>query len=437
MSPLEHKLVTNMAVRLIRGTAGSGKTLVLTRRAQYLSAQQPAWRLCVLTFNNALAHSLEASLHGFSNVKVSTFHSLCKGLLKGYTDYKPQDVAGWLRANLRHFPAGADMGSEFVEQEIRWIKDMGFADRAMYLEAERHGRGRPLSQAQRQMLYDVVEAYHKYLAKQGFCDWGDIPYLVLQGMQEGRIQTGMYDAILIDEAQDFAPVWLKVVKYLINPESGLLFLCDDPSQSIYRYYSWQEKGIPVVGRTRWLRIPYRNTREIYQAAYEVIRRDEVLQKQLEQELGSAVVQPDIANSFVRSGPRPEVRCYANFDSEMLFVEAEIRRLLQDGVPAAQIAVLHRRTSGKNRLQQKLRGLGVHIDTFHGPKGLEFDVVFMTEMHETFNLGGEPTPEELSEERRLVYMAMTRPRQRLCMTYIGRWPEPLRDVLAYVDHIDCR
>jgi hypothetical protein len=44
-----------------------------------------------------------------------------------------------------------------------------------------------------------------------------------------------------------------------------LFLADDPMQSIYRYYSWREKGVPVAGRTRWLRIPYRNTREIYQA----------------------------------------------------------------------------------------------------------------------------------------------------------------------------
>ena len=38
--------------------------------------------------------------------------------------------------------------------------------------------------------------------------------------------------------------------------SGLLFMADDPAQSIFRYYSWRERGIPVVGHTRRLHVPY-------------------------------------------------------------------------------------------------------------------------------------------------------------------------------------
>ena len=102
----------------------------------------------------------------------------------------------------------------------------------------------------------------------------------LESIKRGRAATKTYDAILIDEAQDWAPSWLQVVNQLLDPQHGLLFLADDPSQSIYRYFSWKEKGVDVVGRTRWLRVPYRNTYEIYQAAYSMIANHEEIQGSL-------------------------------------------------------------------------------------------------------------------------------------------------------------
>jgi len=81
----------NASIRLVRGTAGSGKTLVLTRRAIYLAAQNPEWRICVLTFNDKLARLLEANLRGYGNVKVSTFSKLCSALLRDYRPYSGLD----------------------------------------------------------------------------------------------------------------------------------------------------------------------------------------------------------------------------------------------------------------------------------------------------------------------------------------------------------
>ncbi len=56
------------------------------------------------------------------------------------------------------------------------------------------------------------------------------------------------------------------------------------------------------------------------------------------------------------------------------------------------------------------------------------------MQETFSDGAEASEEQVSEERRLVYMAMTRARQRLYLNYEGRWPQPLKSVLEYVDRV---
>jgi superfamily I DNA/RNA helicase len=51
------------------------------------------------------------------------------------------------------------------------------------------------------------------------------------------------------------------------------------------------------------------------------------------------------------------------------------------------------------------------------------------MEETFREGMARSPRAMSAERRLVYMAMTRARQRLYLSYRGRWPEALAGVVG--------
>ncbi|RLC74879.1 MAG: hypothetical protein DRJ03_31205 [Chloroflexi bacterium] len=425
-------LMHNFSIRLVRGVAGSGKTLVLTQRAKYLAAQYPEWKIAVLTYNNRLTENLQASFKGVSNVKVTNFHKVCKILLDGYVEWRtPHNPDGWLNHNRKQWSVIQELGSDFVRDEIKWIKDIGIASRVDYLDVQRKGRGRGLQRERREQIYDVLESYATWLKINNSYDWGDVPHLVLKGIEAKEIEPETYDAVFIDEAQDFAPSWIEVVKCLLKPDSGLIFMTDDPSQSIYRYYSWQEKGIPVVGRTRWLRVPYRNTREIYQAAYEVIREDKVLKHNLEEQLGMTL-EPDLNSAYLRSGPRPQMRGFRSPDAEFTFIRTQIEWLMQRGSDAREIAVLHRRKSGISKLQSALQGLGVEVSTFHALKGLEFEVVFLSQMQHTFPEGILNSEQSLSGERRLVYMAMTRARERLYLSYEGHWPKPLENICDYTD-----
>ncbi len=83
-----------------------------------------------------------------------------------------------------------------------------------------------------------------------------------------------------------------------------------------------------------------------------------------------------------------------------------------------------------------QGGKITLMTVHGAKGLEFDTVLLTGMEEEmfpyrgFDPGGE---EEMEEERRLAYVAITRARRRLVMTHTEtrqifgttRWGRPSR------------
>jgi superfamily I DNA/RNA helicase len=72
--------------RIIRGVAGSGKTLILAFRAEYLAraASKPVLILC---FANGIAGRLEDAMQerGVEDrVQVRTFHSWCYQMLKTY-----------------------------------------------------------------------------------------------------------------------------------------------------------------------------------------------------------------------------------------------------------------------------------------------------------------------------------------------------------------
>lgn len=433
--PIDERMIRSYGIRLVRGIAGSGKSLVLTQRAKYLASQYPEWKIGVITFNDDLASVLEANLRGFGNIKTMTFHSLCSYLWRTCNVWKqPENSIGWIKNHKEDYPVINKLGSEFLANEINWLKDLGIYSREEYQITDRRGRGQQLRLQKnsdiRNQIFDVLEGNNLYLSEKSSWDWCDVPNRISQAISDGFIKPDYFEAILIDEAQDFAPSWITLIKQVLQPKIGLLFMADDPSQSIYRYFSWKEKGVSVVGRTKHLRIPYRNTYEIHTAAYELIRGDEILQRTLREE--GVLLDPDFESVSMRHGPRPLMKKFNNFNEEVIYIRDEVNRLFQNGYKPKQIAVLHRRKKGISKLKNELSKLEINIDTMHAYKGLEFEVIFLSQMHETFQSENE---NELSDESRLVYMAMTRARQQLNMGYQGKLPNHLNRLQNVVDFIN--
>ncbi len=91
----------------------------------------------------------------------------------------------------------------------------------------------------------------------------------------GEGDAGRFDAILIDEGQDFAASWFKcAVNALKDPAGSDLVIAYDKSQNLYKRapISWRPLGVVIKGgkggsRTTRLSINYRNTKEIIAAAF--------------------------------------------------------------------------------------------------------------------------------------------------------------------------
>ncbi len=68
--------------RIIRGVAGSGKTLVLTYRARYFAEHFPSTHILLLCFNRPLFAALKKEVAGTSNIKVKTVDALAYELVE-------------------------------------------------------------------------------------------------------------------------------------------------------------------------------------------------------------------------------------------------------------------------------------------------------------------------------------------------------------------
>ena len=80
----QERLARNLGggYRLIRGVAGSGKTLVLTHLAKHFGELLPTWRILLLCFNRALSHALAAEVKIAANVQTRTLDGLAYGMIE-------------------------------------------------------------------------------------------------------------------------------------------------------------------------------------------------------------------------------------------------------------------------------------------------------------------------------------------------------------------
>jgi superfamily I DNA/RNA helicase len=333
---------------------------------------------------------------------------------------------------------------QFLQDEFEWMKDYQVLEREQYLEIPRTGRKKSLGKSERELVFDIFEQYQLLLQRDNREDWAGVPARVLEAIQQGAVAVPRFDAILIDEAQDFAPTWFEVLRSLLNPETGIIYMAADSTQRIYRKVTWKSLGLNVVGRSRVLRRAYRNTYEIAFAAYQLISQNEYLIQDLRED-EEGLLEPDFDTRSMPHGDYPILAKCKDSQDEFEFIAKEIQRLLHFGYEPGEILVLCRRTTQVTNCLASLRsydlpvahlkddssnpGKYLSVGTLHAAKGLEFRVVFILHLDSLFQHSGMVAPADAEmiqvEELRLLYVGMTRARERLYLTYKRQLPEPLQ------------
>jgi superfamily I DNA/RNA helicase len=245
--------------------------------------------------------------------------------------------------------------------------------------------------------------------------------------------------VLIDEAQFFAPIWFEIIKGVLAPQHGQLFMVADPSQGfLKRHQSWLSSGLSVRGRAQRLEKCYRTTREILAFA---TRFYQLRLPGDDEAMMTANLQ------IAPAGLPPEVIPLTSAQDELARVVSEIQALRAQGVPLEHILVIHTDWQGATRALERLRAeFGatqvahprhaaaephIRVCQLDSATGLESPIVFLMGAHRlveaegSLRLAEEERAERVRDTTRRLYMAMTRAGQRLVLTYSGEIPAFLR------------
>ena len=443
-------------LHLVNGVAGSGKSLILLYRAHLLRELYPDKRILVLTHNKPLSHDLRsryqrlrAKSRTSEKTEWKTFHGWCHALWpKSQPAYQTIGMSfrnDLIRSAWQAQLQNTVLSESILQEEIDWYKDRMLFSRADYLSADRAGRGFALNEVLRNKVYDALEAYDHELAARHLSDWGDVPRRIWQLIQTGKMTLPIYDIVLVDEAQFFAPIWFEIIKRTLKPRVGHLFLAADPTQGfLKRRQSWLASGLDVRGHSSRLQKSYRTTREILSFAA-------LLYRSSLPEDDDDIVVPDLLD--MPNGVLPEVIPLTSEQDEITRVTREIHALVQASVPLDHILVIHANYQGRNHLQERLEKLlgphtavdpknltqGPHIRvcTLNAATGLESPIVFLVGMHELYGIeqsiriSDQERLELVRDNTRKIYMAITHAGQRLVMTYVGALPETLRQVYGTI------
>ena len=321
---------------------GSGKTLVITRRVEYLIKKygvRPE-QILVITFTKAAAKEMRERFARITKedrfpVTFGTFHGIYYGILKWAYRMNASNIFSEEEKMmlLREVIAGMELEIEDEKEFLQGIASEIGQIKNNRLSLEKYESSNCSDQMFCQ-IYEEYERRRKLLKKIDFDDMLVLCYELFQKRPDIlQMWQKKFQYILIDEFQDINQVQYDVIRMLALPENNL-FIVGDDDQSIYRFRGARpeimlgfSKDYPNA-KSIILDVNYRSTKAVVSAARRVIERNK---NRYQKEIITVNEQGD--NVHIQEVRHPV--------EESHYVREQIAKAVAAGTEPSQIAVLYR------------------------------------------------------------------------------------------------
>ena len=321
---------------------GSGKTLVITRRVEYLIKKygvRPE-QILVITFTKAAAKEMRERFARITKedrfpVTFGTFHGIYYGILKWAYRMNASNIFSEEEKMmlLREVIAGMELEIEDEKEFLQGIASEIGQIKNNRLSLEEYESSNCSDQMFCQ-IYEEYERRRKLLKKIDFDDMLVLCYELFQKRPDIlQMWQKKFQYILIDEFQDINQVQYDVIRMLALPENNL-FIVGDDDQSIYRFRGARpeimlgfSKDYPNA-KSIILDVNYRSTKAVVSAARRVIERNK---NRYQKEIITVNEQGD--NVHIQEVRHPV--------EESHYVREQIAKAVAAGTEPSQIAVLYR------------------------------------------------------------------------------------------------
>jgi hypothetical protein len=428
----------------VSGGPGTGKTVVALHRAHRL-AMRGAGQVLLTTFTSTLADSLSAgakllvdSPDVAERIDVQHVDRLAHRVFREKFGApamlsSAEERQLWAQIIRR---LGLSSTEAFLADEWRQVvlaQDVKTAEQ--YLASKRSGRGRPLQSRQRAQTWQAISDFtaelqaHKRWTHETVCA-AATDILRLQS-------TKPYRHVVVDEAQDFSPWQWRLIRAAVPSADDDIFIAADPHQRIYNHrVSLRDVGISVAGRSTKLNLNYRTTAEILSWSLGLLKGEPI--DDMEGSLDSIAG----CRSEVHGDP-PSLRAYPSRDAELSGLADTVKHWLKSGVEPSEIGIAARANWLVQQAVNALRAESVPatplagntspddavaVGTMHRMKGLEFRCLAVIGVSDgmvppanaiTPLAEDEPTHrQDMQRERCLLFVACTRAREQLSVTWHG-------------------
>jgi DNA helicase-2/ATP-dependent DNA helicase PcrA len=359
-------LATRGPVCVIAG-AGTGKTRAITHRIAYAAAigTMDPHKVLALTFTARAAGEMRTRLRslGVPSVAARTIHAAA---LKQLTFFWPQ-VFGGRTPDLLTTKSGflteaikrAQLQGELsitsrdllrdIATEIEWAKVSQVAP-SDYLSESQKRTVKP--RINPEQVAKVYTAYESVKHQERAIDFEDVLLLTTAMIEEERevrerVQD-QYRFFTVDEYQDVSPLQQRLINAWLGSREELCVV-GDPAQTIYSFAG----ATPVFLNSFTQRFPeaevvrlttgYRSTPEIIFTANSILRKGA---------MGNELV------AINDHGSKPTISAYSDESSEIAGIVQDITKLISEGTPAQEIAVLARTNNQLNGLEKAMNTAGL-------------------------------------------------------------------------------
>jgi len=445
--------------------AGSGKTTVLTKRIEFLvkyKGVNPS-NILAITFTRKAKAEMERRLekYGITGVRVNTFNSFCEGILQknGREIYgRPIRVQNYsdkiLAMNMALASIGMDIDEAInnyfspVQQKFKTkvqLQNSFMNDCFSVMEylkvtgTENYDFSKDAQGPDKQnayMIYRIVKYLKEHMEIQGLRDYTDQLLDAVSFLKKSPLSVPQFEHVLVDEYQDVNSTQIELLK-ILNPNN--LFAVGDPRQSIFGWRGCEIRYVLEFGKEKDAQVisldkNYRSAPLIVQFMNHAIKDLDL---------------PNLESCVNYEESRIAILDFESEEGERRFV---LNKILESSTPREEIFVLARTNRqlfelseifAKNNIAHIVKTdevmkpvtskVGeVTLATIHAIKGLEAREVFVIGCNEAnFPCKASDHPavemiktdsyDKIEEEKRLFYVAISRAREKLYLTYSGKKP----------------
>jgi len=399
------------ASSVVVAAPGSGKTTVMTEHLAHVIAtgRIPAQRILAMTFTRQAAEHMRQKLRKHERLRtvdaescaMGTFHAVFfRALLEA--DRQVYPVLGQREQYALMREAIADVFGERHATSMYEIQS--------YLTLYSRTVGRQKQGEVEEKSKRILASYVRRKRERSRWDHDDILLASIDLLESGssaKSRLFQMSYILVDEFQDTNGLQWALLTSLVERTGALAFVVGDDDQSIYAFRGaspvYLQRAAEVLPNAQQylLTANFRSDRAILRHAGQLIRHVRIrVDKPLRgvRDAEGVCLACEVQDRAAQWRFAAQLIRRAKLEKQSMAILARTRSQL-----ALAWTELRRAFGGEWDLLAK----GIEFRTFHDSKGKEWDVVALLDMAVPFDVTLDS-----DEERRLLYVAMTRARHEL-------------------------